>query len=39
MYKINETATGSVQSPNDESVTFSERFQASLKFRPNGRTF
>jgi hypothetical protein len=37
MYEITETATKPVQSPNDESVTFTQRFQASLKFRPNGR--
>src|SRR5271166_1299795 len=31
IYEITETATQSVQSPNDESVTFTQRFQASLK--------
>jgi hypothetical protein len=36
MDEITETATQSVQSPNDESVAFTQRFQASLKFGPHG---
>ena len=37
VYEITETATKSVQSPNNQSVTFTQRFEASLKFRPHSR--
>ena len=37
LYEITETATKSVQSPNNQSVTFTQRFEASLKFRPHSR--
>src|ERR1700730_1870478 len=37
LYEITETSTKSVQSPNNQSVTFTQRFQTSLKFRSNSR--
>ena len=32
MYEVTWTATKSVQSPNDQSVTFTQRFKTSIKF-------
>jgi hypothetical protein len=37
MYEITETAAKSVQSPNHQSVTFTQRFEASFKFRAKSR--
>src|SRR5260370_29648695 len=37
MYEITEAATKSIKSPNDQSVTFTQRFKTRIKFRPNSR--